>query len=153
MPDSFTLFHCHSVKTHYFPSKLMSRYLPVILTASLALVFSACQTPQTTTVQTTETHSINQGRRPTTTEVAMPTPKPEVETTTTVHENTPPRIEPAVTPMPTPVVQDYPTASSVEGKPGFVKSPFGGSGIVDVRGYPPGTEVKDPYTGKVFLVP
>ncbi len=130
----------------------MSRYLPVIFTASLALGFSACQTPQTTTVQTTETHSLNQNRKPTTVETTELTPKPQVETTT-VRENTPPSIEPAVTPMPTPVVQDYPTASAVEGKPGFVKSPFGGSGIVDVRGYPPGTEVKDPYTGKVFLVP
>ncbi|MEO7934319.1 MAG: hypothetical protein ABIT76_14285 [Chthoniobacterales bacterium] len=130
----------------------MSRYLPVILTASLALGFSACQTPQTTTVETTETHSVNQSGRKPSDQMPTPTPRPTVETTTTT-ENTPPTIEPAVTPMPTPVVQDYPTASAVEGKPGFVKSPFGGAGIVDVRGYPPGTEVKDPYTGKVFLVP
>lgn len=132
----------------------MSRYLPVIFTASLALGFSACQTPQTTTVQTTETHSVNQAGHKPVDDVPAPMPQPKVETNTTT-ENTPPShpIEPAVTPMPTPVVQDYPTASAVEGKPGFVKSPFGGAGIVDVRGYPPGTEVKDPYTGKVFLVP
>ena len=47
---------------------------------------------------------------------------------------------------------DY--AKPVAGKPGFVTSPFApASGYIDVRGFPPGTEVKDPYTGKTFLVP
>ncbi len=42
----------------------------------------------------------------------------------------------------------------VPGKQGFVTSPFEpNSGYIDVRGFPPGTEVKDPYTGKVFLTP
>jgi hypothetical protein len=50
--------------------------------------------------------------------------------------------------------KDYPYATPVAGKPGFVTSPFAPySGYVDVRGFPPGTEVKDPYTQKVFLVP
>jgi hypothetical protein len=48
----------------------------------------------------------------------------------------------------------YPYAQPVSGKPGFVTSPYAPySGYVDVRGFPPGTEVKDPYTQKVFLVP
>jgi hypothetical protein len=42
----------------------------------------------------------------------------------------------------------------VPGKKGFVISPFApDSGYVDVREFSPGTEVKDPYTGKIFLTP
>jgi hypothetical protein len=47
-----------------------------------------------------------------------------------------------------------PYATPVSGKPGFVISPYAPKeGYVDVRGYKAGTEVKDPYSGKVFLVP
>jgi hypothetical protein len=46
-----------------------------------------------------------------------------------------------------------PYGKAVPGKPGFVTSPHGGSGYIDARGFPPGTEVKDPYSGKTFLVP
>lgn len=49
---------------------------------------------------------------------------------------------------------DLPYAKPVAGKPGFVTSPFApAAGYIDVRGFPPGTEVKDPYSGKTFLVP
>ena len=42
----------------------------------------------------------------------------------------------------------------VPGKPGYVFNPYDDSkGYIDVRGFPPGTEVKDPYTGNNFLVP
>jgi hypothetical protein len=41
----------------------------------------------------------------------------------------------------------------VEGKPGYVYSPFDPGKYVDVSGYTPGSKVKDPYSGKIFLVP
>lgn len=60
-------------------------------------------------------------------------------------------------PKPSPNVTgqtQYPTAKPVPGKPGYVFSPFDLSGgYVDVTGYTPGQKVKDPYSGKIFLVP
>ena len=42
----------------------------------------------------------------------------------------------------------------VPGKVGLVTSPYSpNGGYIDVRGFAPGTPVKDPYTGKIFLTP
>lgn len=47
-----------------------------------------------------------------------------------------------------------PYGTPVAGKPGLVTSPFApDAGYVQVLGFPPGTPVEDPYTGKVFLTP
>jgi len=49
---------------------------------------------------------------------------------------------------------DIPYGIPVPGKQGLVTSPFSpDSGYIDVRSFPPGTEVTDPYTGKIFLTP
>jgi hypothetical protein len=80
---------------------------------------------------------------------------------------TQPSVAPAPAPTPTPVSaraassvaptqarRDMPYGIPVAGRPGFVTSPYSPkSGYVDVRGFPSGTEVKDPYTGKIFLTP
>jgi hypothetical protein len=75
---------------------------------------------------------------------------------------------PTPTPMPVPLVvrsatdvpptarrrRDMPYGIPVPNKPGLVTSPYAPkSGYVDVRGFPSGAEVKDPYTGKIFLTP
>jgi hypothetical protein len=50
--------------------------------------------------------------------------------------------------------RDVPYGIPVPGRKGFVTSPFApDAGYVDVRSFSPGTEVKDPYTGKVFRTP
>jgi hypothetical protein len=98
--------------------------------------------PSDTTVYRQETFE-------TTGEVGAPPETGAVETTVA-----PDAAPPAPTPAPQPIKKDYPYGTPVPGKPGFVTSPHAPySGYVDVRGFPPGTEVKDPYTGKVFLVP
>ena len=49
---------------------------------------------------------------------------------------------------------DVPYAIPVPGKQGFVTSPFApDSGYIDVRQFPSGTDVKDPFTGKIFRTP
>lgn len=53
-----------------------------------------------------------------------------------------------------PTQTQYPTAKAVPGKPGYVFSPFDSNGgYVDVNGFASGSKVKDPYSGKIFLVP
>ncbi|PYK37597.1 MAG: hypothetical protein DME49_11250 [Verrucomicrobia bacterium] len=61
---------------------------------------------------------------------------------------------PAPTAMPAKTEKgDHPYGIPVPGKAHVVESPFSPGKYVDVEGFPPGTEVKDPYTGKIFLVP
>jgi hypothetical protein len=73
-----------------------------------------------------------------------PPPPPQVA-------STPP---PTAAPPQTKVAKgDYPYGIPVPGKPHLVESPYSPGKYIDVEGFPPGTEVKDPYTDKIFLVP
>jgi hypothetical protein len=82
-----------------------------------------------------------------------------VERNTTASSPTPRRV--ATQPSPKPSASSrgesapvsFPTAKSVPDKPGYVFSPSDPTKYVDVTGYPSGSKVKDPYSGKIFLVP
>jgi hypothetical protein len=52
---------------------------------------------------------------------------------------------------PAPTPSSLPTAKSLGN--GRVESPYAPGKQVDVQGYPPGSTVRDPYTGQLFIVP
>ncbi len=80
--------------------------------------------------------------------VVQPQPTPVMQSTPT------PQPVRAAGGLPRPTRRDMPYGVPVPNRPGFVTSPYAPTvGLVDVRGFPSGTEVKDPYTGKIFLTP
>ena len=94
-------------------------------------------------------------------EIALATPGPKVAQPRALEKETaqnPPTTAP-VMPSQSPLNVNressaaIPYASPVPDKPGFVYSPHDPKFLIDVRGFPPGTEVNDPNTGKLFKVP
>jgi hypothetical protein len=138
----------------------MTRHLLFLVPAVASLALISCSTPAPS-VTSGGTNRYGYGAVP------PPSAMPPVSS---VPSSTPkPRLTPEPTPTPTTEVtsvpnpaatpavtqpQNYPYATKVAGKPGRVLSPYApNAGEVDVEGYPPGAEVRDPYTGKIFLVP
>ncbi len=62
-------------------------------------------------------------------------------------------VDPKVPASKPPVAASTPFANPVPGKFGHVYSPFAKGKEVDVSGYPPGAEVRCPYTQNIFKVP
>ena len=132
---------------------------PLVLLAAFFLVSCEIDEPPRRTTRTVATRPATQYPPPT-----QPF-DPAASTSTTTTTTTAPPIDPAdttavaSTPPTTTATSpqaargDYPYGVPVPDKPGFVRSPYSPDKLTDVRGYAPGTEVKDPYTGKIFLVP
>lgn len=118
-------------------------------TTTTTVSSDAVTTPgRTVTPSTASTQRTTATQNPPRTTV-KPSPSPRSSPATVTEKS-----KPSPSPSRTTTTQSLPTAKPVPGKPGYVFSPFDPSGgYVDVTGYTAGQKVKDPYSGKIFLVP
>ena len=146
-----TSFRVLDAPANYVRQKIDTPTQTTTTTTTTTAATSDVNTPGRT-VAVTANNREKSRRQVTTQSQPSPTPAPRVSRTATVEKS-----KPSPTPGPRSVTSQapqYPTAKPVPGKPGYVFSPFDPSGgYVDVNGYTSGSKVKDPYSGKIFLVP
>jgi hypothetical protein len=104
-----------------------------------------------------QTRKTRDSRRPTSRERnipgASPTPSEEPSKPPKEEKFTPTVLRASAAPAEN-AKQDMPYGIPVPGQKGIVISPYLPEGnYVDVSAFAPGSAVKDPYTGKIFLVP
>ncbi len=118
-------------------------------TTTTTVSSDAVTTPgRTVTPSTARTQRTTTTQNPPRTTV-KPSPSPKSSPAAVTEKS-----RPSPNPTRTTTTQSLPTAKPGPGKPGYVFSPFDPSGgYVDVTGYTSGQKVKDPYSGKIFLVP
>jgi hypothetical protein len=129
----------------------MNRFILSIVPLAVVLGFSACdrgfkprQKPATGRTMDRGTEMIDDG--------APVEPPIEKKKRDEIVDPAPATRNDKIPAAPAPNNPEY--AVKVEGKPGYVKSPYDPQGrLIDVRGLPPGTEAECPYTRRTFLVP
>ncbi len=84
----------------------------------------------------------------------QPTPQPSTEASapqspSPAADSPKPQMSPSAPP---PKAEEPKYATKVPGKNGWIRSPYDGK-VLDAAGVPPGTQVKDPDSGKIMIVP
>jgi hypothetical protein len=112
--------------------------------------------PQPAPNQTRKKPTKSAARRPTSPQANLigASPTPLEQPPNLVKEEATPTVLRASTVPAEKAKGDLPYGIPVPGHKGMVTSPYSPEGnYIDVSAFPPGSAVRDPYTGKIFLVP